>query len=135
MIKTINANSGKTNASNRINTRKSRISGTNYAGKRMINEEDNKIPSNKKTIKIEKNAIMINRNIVFLIGIFLILAASVLAQQTLPTLISLQGKLTNTSTGATIVTANLRVNISDIAGNTVWNETFAAGVSNGFFDL
>ena len=86
-------------------------------------------------IRLENNRIIVNRNIVFLVGIFLILAASVVAQQTLPTLISLQGKLTNTSTGVTIVTADLMVNISDISGTTVWNETFLSGVSNGFFDL
>ena len=122
MIKAINANSRRINAGNR-------------ADKPIINQEDNKISKNKKPKKIEKNIVTVNRNIAFLTGIFLILAASVFAQQTLPTLISLQGKLTNTTTGATIVNADLRVNISDTAGITVWNETFASGVSNGFFDL
>ncbi|MBI2134842.1 hypothetical protein HYU09_02550 [Candidatus Woesearchaeota archaeon] len=123
MIKIINANSGK-------------IKANDSTDKTIINQEDYKIPSNKqKMIRLENNRIIVNKNIVFLIGIFLILAASVVAQQTLPTLISLQGKLTNTSTGTTIVTADLRVNISDTSGATVWNETFLGGVSNGFFDL
>ncbi|MBL7056089.1 hypothetical protein ISS07_04210 [Candidatus Woesearchaeota archaeon] len=67
------------------------------------------------------------------LAIFLILAASVLAGQ--PTIISLQGKLTNATTGATIVNADLKVNISDVSGTTIWNETFSNGVSNGFVDI
>ncbi|HIH05173.1 TPA: hypothetical protein HA281_00395 [Candidatus Woesearchaeota archaeon] len=65
--------------------------------------------------------------------VFLLLLATAFAAQ--PTVISLQGKLTNSSTGALITSANVFVNISSFEGQTVWNETFVNGVSNGFFDL
>lgn len=65
--------------------------------------------------------------------VFLLLLATAFAAQ--PTIISLQGKLTNATTGALITSASLFVNISSFEGQTVWNETFANGVSNGFFDL
>ncbi|MBS3111417.1 hypothetical protein J4435_04945 [Candidatus Woesearchaeota archaeon] len=66
-------------------------------------------------------------------AVFLLLLATAFAAQ--PTVISLQGKLTNSSTGALITSANVFVNISSFGGQTVWNETFVNGVSNGFFDL
>src|SRR3989338_9148203 len=89
----------------------------------------------KKRIRIEDNKLVISKSIIFPVAVFLVLAVSVMAQQTMPTLISLQGKLTNATTGATIINADLRVNITDYSGATVWNETFVAGVRNGFFDL
>ena len=52
-----------------------------------------------------------------------------------PTLLSLQGKLTNTSTGAKIISADLRVNITDSNDNLVFNHSFSNAVSNGMFDL
>ena len=55
------------------------------------------------------------------------------AQQ--PTLLSLQGKLTNTSTGAKILSADLRVNITDSSKNLIFNHSFSNAVSNGMFDL
>ena len=70
------------------------------------------------------------------ITIYLVLLVSlvffVFAQQ--PTLISLQGKLTNSSTGARIVSADLRVNINDSSG-IVFNQNYSNAVSNGIFDL
>jgi len=109
--------------------------------------ENQTINSNNKKIAIKNNKIKnisinnlkklnnkkINLKNIIYISLFLFLISAVLAVQ--PTLISLQGKLTNESTGSTIVSADLRVNVSDSAGVTVWNETFANGVSNGFFDL
>jgi len=52
-----------------------------------------------------------------------------------PTIIALQGKLTNTTTGAIIYSATLRVNISDVNGIAIWNQTYPNAVSAGFFDL
>ena len=51
------------------------------------------------------------------------------------TSIALQGKLTNTTTGVTIYTASLRINISDQSGITVWNQSYPNAVTSGFFDL
>ena len=65
--------------------------------------------------------------------IFVLLSSAVFAQQ--PTLMSLQGKLINTSTGAKIISADLRVNITDSNGNLVFNHSFSNAVSNGMFDL
>jgi len=55
------------------------------------------------------------------------------AQQ--PTLLSLQGKLTNSTSGAKIISADLRVNINDSSGNIAFNQNYSDGVSNGIFDL
>ncbi|HLD86951.1 MAG TPA: hypothetical protein VJB12_02715 [Candidatus Nanoarchaeia archaeon] len=74
----------------------------------------------------------LSRNLVFA-TVFLALASFAFAAQ--PTIIALQGKLTNSTTGATINSATIKVNISSPSGTTIWNETFAGGVSNGFFDL
>ena len=69
--------------------------------------------------------------------ILIILAALLVnfasAQQ--PTLLSLQGKLTNTSTGAKILSADLRVNITDSSKSLIFNHSFSNAVSNGMFDL
>ena len=64
---------------------------------------------------------------------FLLLAGIGMAAE--PTMVALQGKLTNSSTGAIINSAILRVNISDQSGITVWNQTYTNAVSAGFFDL
>ena len=73
----------------------------------------------------------INKTIIYLILIIgLISFAS--AQQ--PTLLSLQGKLTDSTTGAKIMSADLRVNINDSSG-IVFNQNYSNAVSNGIFDL
>jgi len=70
------------------------------------------------------------------IAAYLILLVSLVcfafAQQ--PTLLSLQGKLTNSSTGAKIISADLRVNINDSSG-IVFNQNYSNIVSNGIFEL
>ena len=67
-----------------------------------------------------------------LVFVLLMLAISVFAQQ--PTLLSLQGKLVNSSTGAKISSADLRININDSSG-IVFNQNYSNAVSNGIFDL
>jgi len=67
--------------------------------------------------------------------VLVLLMYLVAAQTAASTIIALQGKLTNESTGVVIPSATLRVNISTPAGITVWNETYTSAVSNGFFDL
>ena len=68
-----------------------------------------------------------------LLAIFVLLSSAVFAQQ--PTLMSLQGKLINSSTGARIISADLRVNINDSSGNIVFNHNYSNAVSNGIFEL
>ena len=78
--------------------------------------------------KISKGLFML------LLGAILFLSFLQFALAALPTAMALQGKLTNTTTGANIYSANLRVNISD-NGITVWNQTYVNAVTAGFFDL
>ena len=85
--------------------------------------------SKKYNLKINNNVL---RTIVFS-TMLLTLIASVFAAQ--PTIISLQGKMTNATTGGTILNAEISVNVSDSTGQTIWNETYANGISGGFFDL
>ena len=74
----------------------------------------------------------INKTIIYLI-LIIGLISFVFAQQ--PTLLSLQGKLTNTSTGAKIMSSDLRINITDSSKNLIFNHSFSNAVSNGMFDL
>jgi len=74
----------------------------------------------------------INKIIMHLI-LLVCLVCFAFAQQ--PTLLSLQGKLTNTSTGMKIISADLRVNITDSNDNLIFNHSFSNAVSNGMFDL
>jgi hypothetical protein len=69
------------------------------------------------------------------VAIVLFALLSTMAMAAQPTIIALQGKLTNTTTGAIIYSATLRVNVSDVDGITVWNQTYTNAVSAGFFDL
>ena len=73
-----------------------------------------------------------NKSIIYLV-LLVSLMAIAFAQQ--PTLLSLQGKLTNSSTGLKIPSADLRVNINDSSGIIVFNENFSNAVTNGIFDL
>ncbi len=51
-----------------------------------------------------------------------------------PTIVTLQGRLTNTTTGDVITTASMRVTISNSTGQ-VWNDTFNNSLSSGVFNI
>ena len=74
------------------------------------------------------------KKVVLVSFLFILFVASVYAVGQ-PTIIALQGKIVNETTGAVIESAALRVNITGTDGNTLWNQTYATAVSNGFFDL
>ena len=82
--------------------------------------------------QVEYNEKMLKNKSIIYIVLLVSLMAIAFAQQ--PTLISLQGKLTNASTGARIISADLRVNINDSSG-IVFNQNYSNAVSNGVFDL
>jgi len=67
-----------------------------------------------------------------LLVLLVLLSSAVFAQQ--PTLMGLQGKLTNSTTGAKIQSADLRVNINDSSG-IVFNQNYSNAISNGIFEL
>ena len=80
----------------------------------------------KKTQKMLKNKLIIH--------LILLVILMPLAFASQPTLLSLQGKLVNSSTGLKIPSADLRVNINDSSG-TVFDHNFSNAVNNGIFDL
>ena len=73
----------------------------------------------------------INKTIIYLILIIGLISFA-FAQQ--PTLLSLQGKLTNSTTGAKIISADLKVNITDSSKSLIFNHSFSNAVSNGMFE-
>jgi hypothetical protein len=52
-----------------------------------------------------------------------------------PTIVTLQGKLTNSTTGIAISTGSMRVTVRDNKGNQVWQSTFNNVLSNGVFNI
>src|SRR5574341_124660 len=51
-----------------------------------------------------------------------------------PTIITLQGKLTNSTTGNRVQNASVRETIKDSLGRRVWNDTFIDALDDGVFN-
>ena len=84
-----------------------------------------------------RNKKIIVRAIIFLLAV-LFTSAIANTQVSVPTFISYQGKLTNSSNGDPITTASLKVNITSLnnLSDVVWNFTFNNAVDQyGIFDL
>lgn len=52
-----------------------------------------------------------------------------------PTLVTLQGKLTDSTTGNTVQTGSIRVTIKDGKGNQIWQNTFDDALNDGVFNI
>jgi len=52
-----------------------------------------------------------------------------------PTIVTLQGKLTDSTTGCALQTGSMRVTITDSSGSSEWQSTFSDCIHNGVFNI
>ena len=52
-----------------------------------------------------------------------------------PTIVTLQGKLTNSTTGSAVKNGSMRVTVNDSAGSQVWQSTFNDSIYDGVFNV
>nr|QNT35624.1 hypothetical protein BFFPPMPJ_00029 [uncultured Methanosarcinales archaeon] len=52
-----------------------------------------------------------------------------------PTIVTLQGKLTDSTTGCALQTGSMRVTITDSSGSSEWQNTFSDCIHNGVFNI